>query len=65
MIGAVLFLPLLLLPLMLQQIGGYPAIEIGNVMLPRGLGAVIGLHHHGQDPRPGRPAPDPGLRPAC
>ena len=43
LIGAVLFLPLLLLPLMMQQISGYPAIEIGNVMLPRGLGAVLGL----------------------
>ncbi len=32
-IGSVLFLPLLLLPLLLQQIGGYPAIETGNLLM--------------------------------
>ncbi len=42
-IGSVLFLPLLLLPLMLQQVGGYPALETGNLMLYRGFGSVIGL----------------------
>lgn len=42
-IGSVLFLPLLLLPLLLQQIGGYPAIETGYLLLPRGLGSIIGL----------------------
>lgn len=41
--GGMLFLPLLLLPLLMQQIGGYPAMEIGYVMLPRGLGSAIGL----------------------
>ena len=57
LIGSVLFLPLLLLPLLLQQIGGYSAIETGYLMLPRGLGSVIGLIIMSQirdkyDPRP-------------
>ncbi len=43
LIGAALFLPLLLLPLLLQQIGGYPAIETGYLLLPRGIGSVLGL----------------------
>jgi DHA2 family multidrug resistance protein len=42
-IGAVMFLPLILLPLLLQQIGGYPALETGYLMLPRGLGSICGL----------------------
>ena len=57
LIGSVLFLPLLLLPLLLQQIGGYSAIETGYLLLPRGLGSVIGLIIMSQirdkyDPRP-------------
>ncbi|MBC6441196.1 MAG: DHA2 family efflux MFS transporter permease subunit [Rhodospirillales bacterium] len=43
LIGSVMFLPLILLPLQLQQIGGYPAIETGYLMLPRGLGSIVGL----------------------
>ena len=43
LIGSVLFLPLLLLPLLLQQIGGYPAVETGNLLFPRGIGSVLGL----------------------
>ncbi len=42
-LGAVMFLPVILLPLLLQQIGGYPAVEVGYLMLPRGLGSIIGL----------------------
>ena len=43
MIGAVLYLPLLLLPLLLQNIGGYPAIETGNLLMSRGVGSMLGL----------------------
>ncbi len=55
--GAVIFLPLLLLPLMLQQIAGYPAIEIGNLLFVRGFGSISGLVLMTQirdrvDPRP-------------
>ena len=55
--GAVIFLPLLLLPLMLQQIAGYPAIEIGNLLFVRGFGSIAGLIIMTQvreriDPRP-------------
>jgi DHA2 family multidrug resistance protein len=42
-VGLVLFLPLLLLPLLLQQISGYPPIETGYLLLPRGVGSVLGL----------------------
>ena len=56
-IGSVLFLPLILLPLLLQNIAGYPAQDIGNLMLPRGIGSIIGLTVMSQirdrfDPRP-------------
>ncbi|MEM8688293.1 MAG: DHA2 family efflux MFS transporter permease subunit [Pseudomonadota bacterium] len=55
--GAVIFLPLLLLPLMLQQIAGYPAIEIGELLFVRGFGSIAGLIIMTQvkehiDPRP-------------
>ncbi|MGI9405436.1 MAG: DHA2 family efflux MFS transporter permease subunit [Hyphomicrobiaceae bacterium] len=43
LVGAVIYLPLLLLPLMLQQVAGYPAIETGNLLFARGIGSVIGL----------------------
>ncbi len=57
MIGSVLFLPMLLLPLLMQQIGGFPASEAGYLMLPRGIGSIIGLTIMSQirdrvDPRP-------------
>lgn len=57
MIGAVLFLPLFLLPLILQQISGYSAIDTGYLMLSRGVGSVISLYimskfRDSTDPRP-------------
>ena len=57
LIGSVLFLPLLLLPLLLQQIGDYPAIETGNLLMSRGFGSILGLLIMSQirsrvDPRP-------------
>ena len=57
MIGGVLFLPLFLVPLLLQQIAGYSAIDTGFMMLPRGVGSVISLYFMSKfrdntDPRP-------------
>ena len=57
LIGAMMFLPLILLPLQLQQVGGYPPLETGYLMLPRGIGSIIGLTIMSQlrekvDPRP-------------
>ena len=54
--GAIIILPNILLPLMLAKIGGYPAIEIGYMLVPRGIGVIIGLIVVGQidehvDPR--------------
>ena len=43
MVGSVMFLPLLLIPLELQQIGGYPAIDTGYLLMSRGAGSIVGL----------------------
>lgn len=42
-IGLSMFLPLMLIPLQLQQLGGYPASEIGFLIMARGVGSVISL----------------------
>ena len=57
MVGAVIYLPLLILPLMLQHIAGYPPQEIGELLFTRGIGSIIGLLTMSQvrgrmDPRP-------------
>ena len=41
--GAVLILPVVLLPLLLQQLGGYPVFTAGALLLPRGIGTVLAL----------------------
>lgn len=43
LIGAVLFLPMILMPLMLRDVGGYPADEIGELLFARGVGSIISL----------------------
>ena len=42
-LGFVLYGSLVLLPIMLQTLFGYPAIEAGIAMAPRGLGAFIAM----------------------
>jgi DHA2 family multidrug resistance protein len=42
-LGFVLFGSLVLVPLMLQTVMGYPAIEAGFAMAPRGIGSFIGM----------------------
>ena len=42
-LGFVLFGSLVLVPLMLQTIMGYPAVEAGLAMAPRGVGSFIGM----------------------
>ena len=42
-VGTVMFLPLLLIPLELQQIGGYPAIDTGYLLMSRGGGSIMSL----------------------
>ena len=39
--GGLLGIPMILMPLMLQQVNGYPAIAAGALMLPRGVGLVV------------------------
>jgi len=46
--GAVAILPLVLLPLLLQNVAGYPAISAGGLIVFRGLGLVLGLTLIGQ-----------------
>lgn len=46
--GVVAILPLVLLPLLLQNVGGYPAITAGGLIVFRGLGLIIGLTIVGQ-----------------
>lgn len=41
--GALTTLPVVLLPLMLQQISGYPAIAAGEVMMGKGVGTMTSL----------------------
>jgi MFS transporter, DHA2 family, multidrug resistance protein len=41
--GALVFLPLFILPLLLQQIGGYAETDIGRFLAPRGVGFVASL----------------------
>jgi DHA2 family multidrug resistance protein len=56
-VGGAIYMPLLLLPLMLAQIGGYPPLEVGSLLFARGIGSVISLIILSQirdrmDPRP-------------
>lgn len=41
--GAIVILPLVLLPLLLQNLAGYPAIDAGMLMLARGFGVMFGM----------------------
>lgn len=43
LVGCVLYLPMILLPLQLEQIGGYPANAVGELMMARGIGTVLSL----------------------
>lgn len=43
MIGAVMFLPLLFMPLVLERVADFPANEIGLAFAPRGVGSVLGF----------------------
>jgi DHA2 family multidrug resistance protein len=42
-LGFVLYGSLVLLPIMLQTLLGYPALQAGMAMAPRGLGSLIGM----------------------
>jgi DHA2 family multidrug resistance protein len=46
--GAIIILPNVLLPLLLVNLAGYPVIETGYLLIPRGVGVVIGLLVIGQ-----------------
>ena len=43
LIGAIIVLPTFLMPLMLQQIAGYPPVETGRMLVFRGGGVLAGL----------------------
>ena len=42
-LGYVLYGSLVLLPIMLQTLLGYPALQAGIAMMPRGIGSLIGM----------------------
>ena len=42
-IGAVMFLPLLFMALMLERVAAFPANEIGLAFAPRGVGSILGF----------------------
>lgn len=42
-VGLAMYLPVMLIPLQLQQLGGYPTSEIGFLMMARGIGTAISL----------------------
>jgi MFS transporter, DHA2 family, multidrug resistance protein len=42
-LGFVLYGSLVLLPIMLQTLFGYPALQAGIAMAPRGIGSIIGM----------------------
>lgn len=46
--GALAILPLVLVPLLLQNIGGYPVITAGGLLVSRGVGLLFGLTIVGQ-----------------
>ena len=41
--GAMVTLPVILIPLMLQQVQGFPVVDAGFLMLSRGLGSMLSL----------------------
>ena len=43
LVGCVLYLPMILLPLQLEQLGGYPPAAVGELMMARGVGTVLSL----------------------
>jgi DHA2 family multidrug resistance protein len=43
LVGCVLYLPMILLPLQLEQLGGYPPGAVGELMMARGIGTVLSL----------------------
>src|SRR6185369_1657379 len=42
-LGFVLYGSLVLLPIMLQTLLGYPSLQAGYAMAPRGMGSIIGM----------------------
>jgi len=57
LVGAIIYLPMILLPLLLQQIAGYSAQATGELLFARGAGTIVSLIVLSQvrdkvDPRP-------------
>lgn len=46
--GAIIILPNVLLPLLLVNLAGYPVVETGYLLIPRGVGVIAGLLVIGQ-----------------
>ena len=62
MLGFVLYGSLVLLPILLQTLLGYPSLQAGIAMAPRGMGSFL-VHAARRHPdRPVRSAQDGGVR---
>ena len=61
-LGFVLYGSLVLLPILLQTLLGYPALDAGMAMAPRGLGSFPHDAPGGHDAGPLRPAQGAGRR---
>ncbi len=60
--GLLVFVPMVLIPTMLERLSGYPVLMIGLLLAPRGIGNMIALIVCGRLVDARRPAPDPGAR---
>ena len=43
MFGLLVFVPMVLIPTMLERLNGYPVLMIGLLLAPRGIGNMIAL----------------------
>ena len=58
--GLLVFVPMVLIPTMLERLRGYPVLMIGLLLAPRGIGNHAGDDRLRPPGDPDRPAPDAG-----
>lgn len=47
-IGVILFATMALMPPFLQHLGGYPVLDVGLILAPRGVGTMVGMMIYGR-----------------
>ena len=58
--GLLVFVPMVLIPTMLERLRGFPVLMIGLLLAPRGLGTMLAMIVCGRLVTPGRSAPAAG-----